>query len=156
MTDILTELEKDLHILEQSFAASIKSLGNLTLAATYEDIIAIRRTVGIYQNKPRRVAEPSRNGTSNTPASTRDAAEVSSFPLRVVTRDFIKELGNVEFTVDEVFGTLSQRYPNDVTQDKKPSLSATLSNLGAAGDLEKLGLNNERRMRFRATTQLLN
>ena len=152
MTDIISELEKDLHLREQSFAASLKGLGNSNMAVAFEDMNTIRRTIGIYQNKP------SVTALSPKPPVVPTVAKNNSdgiFPLRIVTKAIIKELGNQEFTIGTIFDILQDRYPNNMTQDKKPSVSATLSNLGNAGELEKLGLNEERKMKFKATTKLL-
>ena len=73
------------------------------------------------------------------------------FVLSEVAREHIKQFNGNKFDVGDVYALLCKAYPNEVTPEKKGSVSATISNLCKKGGLERSGLRNGK-MTYRVKT----
>lgn len=151
MSDILTELEKEIANLESQFQNSLTATGNNALYREYSDIITVRQSLEVLKRKANKTPPASniqasvggniirmRNGAKKTVRIT--PTPTNGFVLSKAVKDVAKSFNADEvFSINEVWDKIKDQHPNHVKDDtRKRSASATLSNLTKDGELVRV------------------
>jgi hypothetical protein len=135
--NLLSELEKELSIQENLFLEKLRKTENKELSSSFEDVLAIKRTISImklaHNNTAPVLVRPSNTLDSNQANDNTN----KNFVLSIAVRKVIKSFGGKNFSFMEVFSGLKDSY-SEVTEAKKASVSATISNLCTSKEIEKL------------------
>lgn len=143
------DIQQEIERRELAFVTQLRAIGHPTLAATYEDIITLKRAQEVLtrsasssvERVPRVPLPPTRQ------ASLLDSGE-EPFVLLAAVREMIKtEFGQRTFTTRQMFEKLTAKYPANVTEARRASLSATLANLVTKNELRK-SINPQRKVTF--------
>ncbi len=139
MNTLSKELQVEVDRREAAFLTKLTKAGLNDLAAEYNDLITVRQAAEVVSKKTRAVRNTTRdaeppalngNGSGNLPTPP------EGFVLSDAVRDAIREINQPRFRTSQVFEILQAKFPHYITLEKKPSVSATLSNL-APGEIEK-------------------
>lgn len=68
----------------------------------------------------------------------------TNFVLIDAVRDCVRSFLGKEFLFDEVFAVATQKYPKEIGQDKRASVSATISNLVTKTELVKVRMDDKK------------
>ena len=118
---ILTEAER----LESLFMVKLAKLGHSNLVDEYQDIIGMRTAASIAVKR----AVKSRATKSGNSVAAEGASTPNGFVLIEEVRSAIQSIKSERFRASRVFEILQDAWPQYITQDKKASIGATLSNL---------------------------
>jgi len=109
----------------------------------------VRIGTGLY-----RIADAKTNGQRDTQPALLTISENTQsngkFILLEAVREVIRTFKGGRFLANDIFAILLQKYPNNFNEQKRGSLSATLSNLITGGELVKVG-TEENRAIYQAT-----
>lgn len=137
----LKELLSEVAEMESAFKSKLERLGNSELASDYSDITTIRKTYEILSNK--QLARPlpaiTASRASSLHINQRNAEVVKeSIGVTDAARSVIRALGNSDFTVNDITSKLIEAYPLLMSTRNKTHVSATLSNLASANEIDRL------------------
>ena len=138
-------LQKEIESREMEFVRQLKIAGLAELVAMFADIITLRKADEVLL-RPLPSHTKSANGAR--PESEREKSSGAEFVLRTAVRDQIQQFGHQPFTTRKMFDALTAKFPNDVTDERFASVSATLANL-AGKELTKTK-DGKGKMKFEA------
>ena len=144
------DINEEIHRREQLFTTKLTATGNAELAVEYRGIITLRDALVILTDNGTAmslVAATKQISTdfvgatvvpSNNGQQRRVFAGTPGFVLRTaILESAIADFPNVRFSTRQMFERLAGRYTQDITEERRSSVSASLSNLAAAGELHK-------------------
>lgn len=132
MDEVLMGLQAELQKREAALVAKLTRCGMDDLATDYNDINIVRSALEVLNKKP---LKATRNGSVRN--SDQEPAP-EGFVLNEAVRMAIRRVHPTKkFRSTTIYDLLAESYPNYITSEKKASISATLSNLVAAGEISK-------------------
>jgi hypothetical protein len=157
MSMLLKELQAEAERREAAFSAKLSRLGRDDLAAEYADIITLRNAVEVMGKKSRSGRSYRVNGSDAASGPSSDANLMQNgngtdmpegFILSDAVRNAIRHIKAERFRASTVFRFLQIEYPFYIHQDKRRSISATLSNLVNYGELSR-EIDSQRKVWYR-------
>jgi len=158
MSDFIEGLRKEIETREMEFARMLKA-ANIPpkLAGFYNDLVTLQHAhkllsgVKTWDKWSTHDVVSVRRATALRAYEPPHRAETNGFVLRTAVRDQIKQFGSKRFRTREMFEALHRKYPDQVGEDKKASVSATLANLNTKGEVHKT-VDGQRKIWFQAVT----
>lgn len=154
MSKVLQEINNELAALEQAFQKDLAATNNHGLVTKYNTILHLRQTHAHFAAKRPNTSRIPKSKIPNNDtvnhSQNGDQDSRPAFNLADTVRGIIKELNGEKFTFTDIWEPLSKRHTQDVTEDKRGSLSATLSNLVNRTELVKVGITDKGNAQYQA------
>jgi hypothetical protein len=129
MSEIITGLQAEVERLEALYIGKLTKLGLLELIHDYQDIATLRDAAAIVTKRSGKSRNTKTYANSGASGAARTEPPEGFSSLKDEVRRAVGEITSERFRALDVFEILAERFPTYITEDKRGSIGATLSNL---------------------------
>lgn len=136
MSAITSNLQTEIARRETAFVARLMKNGLDELVNEYQAIVTLRQAAEVL-SKPAQRNRYSWRVRNELQQSNAAHHAPEGFILSEEVRTAVRGIQKQRFRAADVFAILSDKFPDYIREDKRPSISATLSNLANNRELSK-------------------